>query len=396
VTAEYAENIYIILLEYAENILYIYSIKQEIRMVKYIYQYDNWPDFSWNEKEIQTILGNVRYLQGKIFGQVSALGFSVKEETMLSTLTLDVLKSSEIEGELLNYEQVRSSIARRLGLDYAGMVYPDKNVEGVVEMMLDATQNYKKILNEERLFGWHAALFPTGRNGIYKIDAGYYRKGEMQIVSGPMGKEKIHYQAPPPEQVKDEMDRFLEWFNSDTKMDLVIKSAIAHFWFIIIHPFDDGNGRIARAISDLLLARSDNSSQRFYSLSNQILLERKDYYKILQKVQYNDGDITEWISWFLNCLNRALKNTEQTVEKVLYKADFWDQHKNTELNSRQRLMLNKLLDDFKGKLKTSKWAKITKCSQDTALRDIKDLIEKGILRQEKSGGRSTNYELNKL
>ncbi len=363
-------------------------------MAKYIYQYNNWPNFTWDEKEVQLILGKVRHLQGKIFGQVSALGFSIKEETLLTTLTLDVLKSSEIEGELLNYEQVRSSIARRLGLSYAGMVDPDRNVEGVVEMMLDATQSYDKPLDDERLFGWHAALFPIGRSGMYKIDVGCYRKEEMQIVSGAMGKEKVHYQAPSPKQVKYEMDRFLEWFNNNTKIDLVIKSAIAHFWFIIIHPFDDGNGRIARAISDLLLARSDDSSQRFYSLSNQILLERKVYYSTLQKIQHKDGEITEWIVWFLNCLYRALKNTEQMIKKVLYKADFWDKHKNTELNSRQRLMLNKLLDGFEGKLKTSKWAKITKCSQDTALRDIKDLIAKGILRQEKSGGRSTNYELN--
>ncbi len=365
-------------------------------MVKYIYQYSNWPNFTWNEKKIQVILGKVRHLQGKIFGQVNALGFSVKEETMLTTLTLDVLKSSEIEGEMLNYEQVRSSIAQRLGLDYTGMTYPDRNVEGVVEMMLDATQNFQKPIDEERLFAWHASLFPTGRNRMYKIAAGSYRKEIMQVVSGSMGKEKVHYQAPPPEQVKYEMDRFLEWLNNDTEIDLVIKSAVAHFWFIIIHPFDDGNGRIARAISDLLLARSDSSSQRFYSLSSQILLERKVYYDILQKVQYKNGEITEWIDWFLNSLYRALKNTEQTVDKVLYKADFWDKHKNTELNSRQRLMLNKLLDGFEGKLKTSKWAKITKCSQDTALRDIKDLIEKEILIQEEAGGRSTNYELNKL
>jgi len=363
-------------------------------MAKYIYQYRSWPDFTWNEKEIQVILGQVRHLQGKIFGQISALGFSIKEETMLTTLTLDVLKSSEIEGQLLNYEQVRSSIARRLGIEYAGMVHSNRDVEGVVEMMLDATQNYDKPVDEERLFGWHAALFPTGRSGMYKIDVARYRQGEMQIVSGVMGKEKIHYQAPPPKQVKYEMDRFLDWLNNNEEIDLVIKSAIAHFWFIIIHPFDDGNGRIARAISDLLLARSENSSQRFYSLSNQILIERNVYYNILQKIQYKDGEITEWITWFLNCLYHALKNTEQTIEKVLYKADFWDKHKSTVLNSRQRLMLNKLLDGFEGKLKTSKWAKITKCSQDTALRDIKDLIEKGILRQEKSGGRSTNYELN--
>ena len=362
-------------------------------MAKYIYQYDNWPNFIWKEDEIQSILGKIRYLQGKIFGQINALGFSIKNETLLATLTLDVLKSSEIEGEILNYNQVRSSIARRLGLEYAGMVYSNRNVEAVVEMMLDATQNYQKPLDEERLFAWHASLFPTGRSGMYKIDVGNYRKGEMQIVSGAMGKEKIHYQAPPAKQVKQEMDKFLEWFNNETKLDNVIKSAIAHFWFIIIHPFDDGNGRIARAISDLLLARSDDSSQRFYSLSNQILIERKVYYEVLQKVQYQNGDITEWLTWYLNCLYRALINTEQTINKVLYKADFWDKHKDTELNARQRLMLNKLLDGFTGKLKTSKWAKITKCSQDTALRDIKDLIEKGILKQEKSGGRSTNYEL---
>jgi len=362
-------------------------------MAKYIYQYSNWPNFTWNEKEILALLGKVRHLQGKIFGQISTLGFSLKEETMLSTLTLDVLKSSEIEGEILNYDQVRSSIARKLGLDYAGMVFSDRYVDGVVEMMLDATQNYINPLDDERLFGWHAALFPSGRSGMYKIETARYRSGEMQVVSGPMGKEKVHFQAPPASQVKSEMDRFLEWFNMDSNLDAVMKSAIAHFWFIIIHPFDDGNGRIARAISDLCLARSDNSTQRFYSLSNQILQERKIYYGILQKVQHNDGDITEWLTWFLNCLNRALESTGKTIEKVLYKAEFWDKHKHTELNSRQRLMINLLFDGFDGKLKTSKWAKISKCSPDTALRDIKDLINKGILKQEQSGGRSTNYEL---
>ncbi len=362
-------------------------------MAKYIYQYDSWPNFTWNDKEIQPLLGRVRNLQGKIFGQISTLGFSLKEETILSTLTLDVLKSSEIEGELFDYEQVRSSIARRLGLDYAGMVCSDRYVDGVVEMVLDATQKYSNILTEERLFGWHAALFPTGRSGLYKIETGRYRSGEMQIVSGMMGREKVHFQAPAPSCIKFEMDRFLSWFNSDLKIDDVIKSAVAHFWFIIIHPFDDGNGRIARAISDLLLARSDKSAQRFYSLSNQILVERKVYYEVLQRVQYSDGDISQWIIWFLNCLNRALENTEKNIKKVLHKAEFWDKHKNTALNSRQRLMLNKLLDGFKGKLKTSKWAKMAKCSSDTALRDIKDLIGKGILKQEQSGGRSTNYEL---
>lgn len=362
-------------------------------MAKYIYQYDQWPVFTWDDKEIVETLGKVRHLQGKIFGQMQALGFSLKEEAILSTLTLDVLKSSEIEGEMLNYEQVRSSIARRLGIEYAGMVNVDRNVEGVVEMMLDATQRYNEPLDQERIFGWHAALFPTGWSGMHRIDTGCYREGEMQVVSGPMGKEKVYYQAPSHKIVKQEMDKFLDWFNRETKIDGVLKAAIAHFWFIIIHPFDDGNGRIARAISDMLLARSENSSQRFYSLSNQILIEKKIYYEILQKVQHSSGDISKWLDWFLNCLYRTLISTDETLKRVLYKTEFWDKHKETILNSRQRFMLNKLLDGFDGKLKTSKWAKIAKCSPDTALRDIKDLIEKGILKQEESGGRSTNYEL---
>lgn len=362
-------------------------------MAKYIYEYDKWPEFTWNDKKIAVTLGKVRHLQGKIFGQMSALGFSIKEETILSTLTLDVLKSSEIEGEFLNQEQVRSSIARRLGLKYAGVLHVDKNVEGVVEMMLNATQRYDMILDHERIFGWHAALFPTGWSGMHRIDTGCYRDGEMQVVSGPMGKEKIHFQAPSAKAVKKEMSVFLDWLNKKSDIDGVLKAAIAHFWFIIIHPFDDGNGRIARAISDMLLARSEESSQRFYSLSNQILTEKKKYYEILQKVQHSSGDITDWLEWFLNCLYRALENTEETLKRVLIKADFWDMHKETILNSRQRLILNKLFDGFDGKLKSSKWAKITKCSADTALRDIKDLIEKGILKQEESGGRSTNYEL---
>lgn len=362
-------------------------------MARYIYQYELWPDFTWNDKEIIVILGKVRHLQGKILGQMEAIGFSIKEEAILSTLTLDILKSWEIEGELLNYEQVRSSIARKLGIEYAGMVHSDRNVEGVVEMMLDATQNYNKPLDEERLFGWHAALFPTGWNGMLRIDTGCYRKDEMQIVSGPMGKEKIHYQAPSHDLVKSEMGSLLKWINSEPKIDTVLKSAIAHFWFIIIHPFDDGNGRIARALSDMILARSEESNQRFYSLSNQILIEKKSYYEVLQKVQHSEGDITEWLNWFLNCLYAALISTKETLTSVLKKADFWDKHKETVLNSRQRLMLNQLLDGFDGKLKTSKWSKIAKCSADTALRDIKDLIEKNILKQENSGGRSTNYQI---
>jgi Fic family protein len=363
-------------------------------MAKYIYQYSSWPNFTWNEKETQVILGKVRHLQGRLMGKLSALGFSLKEETMLSTLTLDVVKSSEIEGELLNYEQVRSSIARRLGMEYAGMVYSNRDIEGVVEMMMNATQKFDQTLDNERLFGWHAALFPSGRSGMHKIETGRYRTGIMQVVSGPMGKERIHFEAPPPETVPQEMNRFLDWFNNEASLDLVLKAAIAHFWFIIIHPFDDGNGRIARALTDMLLARSDGSAQRSYSLSNQILTERKEYYQVLQKVQHSNGDITEWVDWFLKCLFRTLEKSELSMEKVLFKASFWDQHQYTEINFRQRLLINKLIDGFDGKLKTSKWAKITKCSNDTALRDIKDLIEKGILSQEESGGRSTSYVLN--
>ena len=362
-------------------------------VAKYIYQQKEWTNFTWKDAAINVIFGEVRNLQGKITGQMNALGFSTKEEATLTTLTLDVVKSSEIEGEHLNYEQVRSSIARRLGIDVAGLVPPDRNVEGVVDMMLDATQNYLQPLTEERLFAWHSALFPTGYSGMYKIEVAGYRTGEMQIVSGAMGKEKIHYEAVVPQLVKTEMDKFVNWFNNNDKTDPVIKAAIAHFWFIIIHPFDDGNGRIARAISDLLLARSENSPERFYSMSSQILVERKRYYEVLQKVQHSSGDITEWLDWFLHCLKNALLETEDTLKKILRKAEFWKIRENTLLNERQRLVLNKMLDGFDGKLKSSKWAKIAKCSPDTALRDIKDLIEKRILLQERQGGRSTNYEL---
>ena len=362
-------------------------------MAKSIYQHKDWTHFTWDNDLINAIFGEVRHLQGKLIGQMNILGFSQQMETSLNTLTLDVLKSSEIEGEKLNYEQVRSSIARRLGINYAGMVYSNRNVEGVVEMILDATQNFSQPLTEDRLFGWHSAILPKGHSGMYKIEVGQYRTGEMQIVSGAMGKEKVHYEAPAPQMVKTEMDRFLEWFNKTDSFDFIMKAAIAHFWFIIIHPFDDGNGRIARALSDLMLARSDNSSLRFYSMSNQILAERKMYYEILQKVQHSDSDITEWLNWFLRCLKNALSETELILQNILRKTKFWEIHKESLFNERQQLMLNKLLDGFDGKLKSSKWAKITKCSADTALRDIKDLIEKGILKQEEAGGRSTNYEL---
>jgi Fic family protein len=362
-------------------------------MAKYIYEYEKWPEFTWDNNQIAVILGKVRHLQGKIYGQMGALGFSFKEETILSTLTLDVLKSSEIEGEMLNYAQVRSSIARRLGIEYAGIVHVERSVEGIVEMMLDAIQRYNTPLNHERVFGWHAALFPTGWSGMNRVNTGCYRYGEMQVVSGPMGKEKVHFQAPSPKVVKKEMDELLLWLNQENKIDGVLKAAVAHFWFIIIHPFDDGNGRIARAITDMLLAQSEGSSQRFYSFSNQILTEKKRYYEVLQHVQHSSGDITEWLDWFLHCLYRALENTDETLKRVLKKAEFWDRHNETPINNRQRLLLNKLFDGFEGKLKTSKWAKIAKCSADTALRDIKDLMEKGILQHEESGGRSTNYDL---
>ena len=362
-------------------------------MTKYIYQYPSWNNFTWDENKIQVILGKVRYMQGKLLGQMSSLGFSIKEQTHLTNLTLDVLKSSEIEGEKLNEDQVRSSIARRLGMEYAGMTPSGRDVEGVVEMMLDATQKCKDPLDEDRLFGWHAALFPGGRSGMYKIVTGRYRDGEVQVVSGPFGKEKVHYQAPSPETVKKEMDQFLEWFNSDTPIDPVLKVAIAHFWFIIIHPFEDGNGRIARALSDMLLSRMDEAPYRYYSLSSQILVERKQYYEILQQSQHSDGEITAWLDWFLTCLNRSLESSQELILNVLHKTMFWEKHKETDFNARQRLMLNKLLDGIDGKLRSSKWAKMAKCSADTALRDIKDLIQKGILEQEESGGRSTNYKL---
>ncbi len=365
-------------------------------MAKYIYEHKNWTAFTWNNASINKIFGEVRLMQGKIIGQMNALGFNAKEEATLTALTLDVVKSSEIEGELLNYEQVRSSIARRLGINIGGLVKSNRHLEGVVEMMLDVTQRFTLPLTEERLFGWHAALFPTGYSGLYKIEVGKYRTGIMQVVSGAMGKEKVHYEAIKPEFVKKEMDKFLNWFNYDNSQDPVIKAAIAHFWFIIIHPFDDGNGRIARAISDMLLARAEGSGERFYSMSSQILEERKTYYAILQKVQHSSSDITDWLNWFLHCLKNAMLATVNTTQNILRKAEFWKLHEKTPINERQRKILNMLFENFEGKLQTSKWAKITKTSTDTALRDIKDLVQKGILQQTSEGGRSVNYELMKF
>lgn len=364
----------------------------------YIYQQLNWPNFTWENEKIINLLSEVRNLQGRLIGKMESLGFDLRNEAILETLTLDVIKSSEIEGEHLNPNQVRSSIARRLGMEIAGSVESDRNVDGVVEMMLDATQNCFNPLTVERLFDWHAALFPTGRSGMYKITVADWRKdttGPMQVVSGAMGKEKVHYQAPGSSTIKKEMNLFLNWFNNNSKIDLVIKAAVAHLWFVTIHPFEDGNGRIARALTDLLLARSDNSNQRFYSMSAQIRIERKEYYEILEKTQKGNLDITEWLKWFLRCLINALKSTDAVLVRVLFKADFWSKHSKTLINERQKKLLNKLLDGFEGKLTSSKWAKIAKCSKDTAIRDINDLIDKNILQKEAAGGRSTNYELKK-
>ncbi|NEN24118.1 Fic family protein [Cryomorpha ignava] len=365
-------------------------------MKLYIYEKTDWPNFNWDSSKLIMPLSEVRNLQGKLLGKMESLGFELRSDALLKTLTLDVLKSTEIEGEFLNSDQVRSSIARKLGMEISGSVPSDRDVDGVVEMMLDSTQNCFDPMSKERLFDWHAALFPTGRSGMIPITVADWRKdlkGPMQVVSGAMGKEKIHFEAPDSSRVEEEMKAFLKWFNSTQNIDLVIKAATAHLWFVTIHPFDDGNGRITRALTDLLLARSDNTTQRFYSMSAQIRKERKKYYEMLELSQKGELDITTWIVWFLNCLIKALKSTESVLNDVLIKAQFWNCNAKTILNERQKKMMNKLLDGFDGKLTSSKWAKITKCSKDTALRDIQDLIEKKVLQKEAAGGRSTNYEL---
>ena len=329
-------------------------------------------------------------------GRLEGLGFRLREEAFLGTLTRDVLKSSEIEGEILDMDQVRSSLARRLGLDIGALTPADRHVEGVVEMMLDASQNYQDPLTEERLFGWHAALFPTGRGGMRKIRAGGWRddrSGPMQVVSGPIGKKRVHYQAPPAERLLAEMSRFLDWFNGTAPVDPVLRAALAHFWFVTIHPFDDGNGRIARAIADLALARSEQSPKRFYSMSAQIGLERNDYYDILERAQKGTLDVSSWMQWFLGCLDRAFDGAEATLSGVLRKARFWESHSGEPFNDRQHKVLNRLLDGFEGKLTSSKWAKLTKCSQDTAHRDIIELVNRTILAKDAAGGRSTSYSL---
>ncbi|WP_276499471.1 Fic family protein [Pontibacter litorisediminis] len=365
-------------------------------MSLYIYQHPAWPQFTWDEHSLSRLLGEVRYVQGRSAGRMEGLGFSVREETMLQTLTQDVLKSTEIEGELLEPDQVRSSIARRLGMDIAGLIPSDRDVEGVVEMMLDATQNYQEPLTKERLYNWQASLFPTGRSGMYKIITGAWRdneKGPMQVISGPLGRERVHFEAPDALKLEREMDKFLDWFNGESVLDPVLKAGVAHLWFVTLHPFDDGNGRVARAITDMQLARAEKGGQRYYSMSAQIRQERNAYYDILEKTQKGTLDITPWLEWFLCCLLSALHAAEEKLETVLEKARFWDLHAETPLNQRQRLLILKLQDGFVGKLTSSKWAKIAKCSQDSAGRDIQDLIGKGILRKEAAGGRSTSYSL---
>jgi len=362
----------------------------------YIYQLKGWPLFTWDTETILVRLGEVRHRQGRILGLMSSAGFKLQENAVLDTLTLDVTKSSEIEGEKLNTDQVRSSIARRLGIELAGAVPVDRNVDGVVEMMLDATQRYTDDLTAGRLFNWHAALFPTGRSGMQKITVADWRApqaGPMQVVSGAMGKERIHFEAPGAEQLPAEMDSFINWFNAEPTTDAVLKAAIAHLWFVTIHPFDDGNGRIARAIADMQLARADGTPQRFYSMSAQILREKAAYYDMLEQTQKGSLDITPWLTWFLDCLFHAMDHTEETLSAVANRAQFWEKNRKIALNSRQQYMIGVLLDEFYGKLTSTKWAKITKSSPDTALRDIQDLVEKGILEKEPGGGRNTTYAL---
>lgn len=362
----------------------------------YIHERKDWPRFQWNAAKLAEPLASVRHRQGRLIGRMEALGFKLQQEAVLKTLTADVLKSSEIEGEKLDVEQVRSSIARRLGMDIGALKAADRNVEGVVEMMLDATRHYHQPLTEERLFAWQASLFPTGRSGMTKVRTGAWRDdstGPMQVVSGPLGKERVHYEAPPADRVAGEMHGFLEWFEAPSGMDPVLKASLAHLWFVTVHPFDDGNGRIARAIADLSLARSEKSPQRFYSMSAQIQQERNAYYSILEQTQKGGMDVTSWMDWFLGCLGRAIDGAELTLGAVLAKARFWDKFEGFPFNDRQRRVLHRLLDDFEGKLTTSKYAVLAKCSQDTALRDIEMLVEHAILIRNPEGGRSTSYSL---
>ena len=365
-------------------------------MSSYIHELPDWPAFRWDSTRLAGPLAALRHRQGRLIGRMENLGFSLRAEATLQTLTTEIIKSSEIEGEMLDHDSVRSSIARRLGMDIGALAPADRNVEGVVEMTLDATQNYSAALTAARLFGWHAALFPTGYSGMRKIAVARWRddsRGPMQVVSGPIGQERVHFEAPAAARLDQEMSAFLQWFEAEDATDPVLRAGLAHLWFVTIHPFDDGNGRIARAIADMALARSEKSPQRFYSMSAQIRIERNTYYDKLEKTQETGLDISPWLEWFLGCLDRALDQTEKNLGSVLRKARFWEIHAHKPFNGRQRLMLNKLLDGFEGKLTSSKWAKIAKCSQDTALRDILNLIEQGALTKDPGGGRSTSYSL---
>jgi Fic family protein len=362
----------------------------------YIYERKDWPKLTWSHERLAGQLAAVRHRQGRLIGRMEGLGFSLRNEAVLQSLTEDVLKSSEIEGEKLDRDQVRSSIARRLGLDVGGLAPADRHVEGVVEMMLDATQHYVDPLTEERLFGWHSALFPTGRSGMRKIVVSDWRddkSGPMQVVSGPIGREKVHYQALEAKRIPKEMRAFLKWFNGAQSGDPVLTAGLAHLWFVTIHPFEDGNGRIARAITDMALARSENSTQRFYSMSAQIRLERNAYYSMLEKAQKGGLDVTPWLEWFLGCLDRAFDDAEHILAGIFRKAHFWETHAEKPFNERQRAVINRLFNGLEGKLTSSKWATLAKCSQDTALRDIEDLVKRGVLVKEPGGGRSTSYAL---
>ena len=363
----------------------------------WIHEHHNWPDFTWDAGKLASMLAGVRHRQGRLLGRMEGLGFELKREASLVTLTNDVVKSSAIEGENLNPREVRSSIARRLGIDVAGLAPASRDVEGIVEVMLDATRQFSRPLTRERLFDWHAALFPTGRSGMRRITVGGWRTpeaGPMQVVSGSLGREKVHFEAPDADRLEQEMGAFLEWFEVESSVDPVLKAGVAHLWFVTLHPFEDGNGRIARAIADMALARSDGMADRFYSLSTQMESGRKDYYAQLEKQQRGTPDITDWLEWFLGCLNRAFGNAEDTLHKVLFKAQLWGEMNRQPVNERQRLVLNRMLeDDFEGHMHTSKYAKLAKCSTDTALRDIQDLQARGIFTRNPGGGRSTSYRL---
>ena len=359
----------------------------------YLHERENWWNFQYDKEKILNLLGEVITKQGIMHGRMISLGIDFQDDAMLTTMSLELVRSSEIEGENLDISEVRSSIARRLGINSEGLVPSSGYVEGVVEMLLDATQNYQMSLSDERLFGWHHVLFPTGRSGLYEIEVGKYRTGEMQVLSGAMVIEWVHYQAPKPERLAEEMAVFMRWFNEKTEHDAVIKAAIAHLWFVSIHPFDDGNERIARAITDMLLARSENCNRRFYSMSTEIILMQKEYYEVLERTQRGDGDITEWLLWFLICFEKALASTESTLSSVFGKNKFWERNKDVQFNERQRKIINMLFGDFFGKLTSGKWAKIAKCSNHTALNDLRYLLAKGILVKNVEGGRSTNYSL---